>query len=322
MKYESGSGHRTKKSESKKNLKINRDALNAVRLILCALILGITMLLKTFFPSVTTAASEFLLPLMEQDFDYKGAITAIGGTLTGDKNITEVLGDLYIKAFDGGGSTINVSAEEGDLEALNIVTAGDFLEDSVERFKTKRAAAAETLEEAAEEVAAEAEAPAEANTQVATFLANQTEFSDYDPPWNVSYDMPELGIDYTVPATGAISSAFGYRLHPLENTVKFHYGTDIAANMGTGIAAFATGTVITANESAAAGLYIIIQHENGVRTKYAHCNALYVQEGDTVSKGDIIAAVGDTGDVTGAHLHFELIVDGNNINPEYYLIFV
>ena len=67
------------------------------------------------------------------------------------------------------------------------------------------------------------------------------------------------------------------------------------------------------------GKCIIISHTDGVETCYAHCSALYVAVGDTVSQGDVIAAVGSTGNSTGNHLHFEIRLNGSNINPQKYI---
>ena len=67
------------------------------------------------------------------------------------------------------------------------------------------------------------------------------------------------------------------------------------------------------------GNEIIISHGNGVQTYYAHCSKLFVSEGDTVSAGDVIAAVGSTGHSTGNHLHFEIRIDGTQVNPQNYV---
>lgn len=67
------------------------------------------------------------------------------------------------------------------------------------------------------------------------------------------------------------------------------------------------------------GYLIIIAHENGVQTYYGHCSKLYAKEGETVEAGDQIAAVGSTGNSTGNHLHFEIRVNGSQVNPQKYL---
>ena len=152
-----------------------------------------------------------------------------------------------------------------------------------------------------------------------TFLQAQAAFSDRALPTNVSFDIPELPFATVSPVSGYTSSGFGYRMHPIQQTVKFHYGTDFAANAGTDICAFAAGTVLAAGQDAGYGNYAKVDHGGGFVTLYGHCSALLVSAGDTVSAGQVIARVGATGQATGPHLHFELIHEGVYLNPEFYL---
>lgn len=153
---------------------------------------------------------------------------------------------------------------------------------------------------------------------VAAFLASQSEYSDYAVPETVSYERPELPFDYISPVSGVTSSGFGYRLHPIKNEVKYHYGTDLAADSGTPVTAFADGTIVAQGESDSFGKYVMIDHAGGYRTLYAHCSELCMSCG-SVKKGDTIALVGSTGAATGPHLHFELEHDGIYLNPEFYI---
>ena len=161
----------------------------------------------------------------------------------------------------------------------------------------------------------EAELPA----AVSAFIASQAKFTGYELPENVSVDMPELPFAYTSPVAGSESSGFGYRMHPIDNEVKFHYGTDFAANSGDAVEAFADGFVYAAGTSEGYGNYLILTHEGGFSTIYAHLSRHNVQEGDAVRRGETIGLVGQTGIATGPHLHFELLKDEVYINPEYYL---
>lgn len=151
------------------------------------------------------------------------------------------------------------------------------------------------------------------------FLESQSAFSDRALPTNVSYEIFELPFSTVSPVTGYTSSGFGYRMHPIKQTVKFHYGTDFAAGSGTDICAFAAGTVLAAGQDAGYGNYIKIDHGDGFVTLYGHCSALLAHEGDAVAAGQVIARVGATGQATGPHLHFELIHNGTYLNPEFYL---
>lgn len=98
-----------------------------------------------------------------------------------------------------------------------------------------------------------------------------------------------------------------------------HTGQDIAAPSGTNIFASASGKVIGMTNSWPYGKSVLIDHGNGVRTRYAHCSALYVSIGDYVSQGQVIAAVGRTGNASGNHCHFELIINGVYRNPRGYI---
>ena len=151
------------------------------------------------------------------------------------------------------------------------------------------------------------------------FLNEQAVYSGYAVPANVSYAVSELPFAHTSPVAGYTSSGFGYRLHPLENKLKFHYGTDFAANSGTAVCAFADGTVLAAGQDDGYGNYVKVRHADGYTTLYGHCSKLLVRAGETVTAGQEIALVGATGKATGPHLHFELMHDGYYCNPEFYL---
>lgn len=98
-----------------------------------------------------------------------------------------------------------------------------------------------------------------------------------------------------------------------------HKGLDMAAPKGTPIFAVASGTVVEASYQSQYGYYIMIDHGNGIKTRYAHASALCVKKGARVSQGDMIATVGSTGRSTGNHLHFEVYKNGTRVDPSPYL---
>ena len=118
------------------------------------------------------------------------------------------------------------------------------------------------------------------------------------------------------PVSGIITSRFGNRESIRSSG---HTGLDIAAPAGTPIKAAADGTVLFAGYSGGYGYVVKLNNGNGVQTYYGHCSKLYVSTGEKVKAGDVIAAVGSTGNSTGNHLHFEVRVNGNKVNPQYYL---
>ncbi|MBR4122976.1 MAG: peptidoglycan DD-metalloendopeptidase family protein [Clostridia bacterium] len=98
-----------------------------------------------------------------------------------------------------------------------------------------------------------------------------------------------------------------------------HKAIDLAANKGVAIFAAAAGTVESAGYKSDYGYNVVINHGNGIKTRYAHASALCVKAGQTVTQGQMIAAVGSTGYSTGNHLHFEVIVNGTRVNPAPYI---
>ena len=124
---------------------------------------------------------------------------------------------------------------------------------------------------------------------------------------------------FALPSSAPTSSPFGWRVHPILGYRRFHAGLDFAASYGSTIRAADSGTVIMAGWYGGYGRTVIISHGGGVTTLYGHTSQLYVSEGQTVEKGQAIAAVGSTGLSTGPHLHFEVRRNGTPVNPADYL---
>lgn len=132
---------------------------------------------------------------------------------------------------------------------------------------------------------------------------------------NTSSQKVNLGISLISPVSGTVTSRFGTRWG------KSHKGVDIGAAKGTPIKAVAAGTVTVAQYgySGGYGNYVMISHGNGIQTLYGHCNSLNVSEGQSVSQGQVIAYVGNTGNSYGNHLHLEIRINGVAQNPQNYL---
>jgi murein DD-endopeptidase MepM/ murein hydrolase activator NlpD len=120
---------------------------------------------------------------------------------------------------------------------------------------------------------------------------------------------------FMLPVEGQHTSGFGMRMHPIDHEERLHSGMDIAAPAGTPIQAAAAGQVVFSGTQAGYGNVVVIQHEEGYSTLYAHNTANLVSVGTTVSQGQPIATVGSTGRSTGPHLHFEVRKDGKRLDP-------
>ncbi len=117
--------------------------------------------------------------------------------------------------------------------------------------------------------------------------------------------------------SAAVTSIFGYRLHPITEELDFHTGLDLAAAQGTRICAAWPGTVEETGWSDIYGNYALVSHGGGLATFYAHCDSVVVEEGMVLRQGELIGYVGETGWATGPHLHWEIRVNGLRVDPAW-----
>jgi murein DD-endopeptidase MepM/ murein hydrolase activator NlpD len=120
-------------------------------------------------------------------------------------------------------------------------------------------------------------------------------------------------------ATGILGSEFGWRVDPFTGRSALHTGLDFPAEQGTPILAAAGGVVVTQEFHPAYGNMIEVDHGNDLITRYAHASKIFVKQGDLIKRGQKIAEVGTTGRSTGAHLHFEVLVQGIPQDPQKFL---
>ena len=116
-----------------------------------------------------------------------------------------------------------------------------------------------------------------------------------------------------------VSSKFGYRIHPVYKTKKFHGGIDLAAQKHTPVFSVKAGVVIQSGFVRGYGNYIVIEHEDGYKSAYAHLQTIKVKKGEKVDSEIVIGSVGKTGTATGYHLHFELIKSNKKIDPKFII---
>ena len=121
------------------------------------------------------------------------------------------------------------------------------------------------------------------------------------------------------PVSGEITSPYGYRTHPIWGTTIYHSGIDIGVDEGTPVHAADGGTVAWSGWMGGYGYAVVIDHGNGLSTLYGHNSELAVDEGQSVAKGQVISYAGSTGNSTGPHVHFEVRVNGDPVDPMGYL---
>ena len=123
-----------------------------------------------------------------------------------------------------------------------------------------------------------------------------------------------------LPTKGWITSYFGQRMSPYSGRMKMHEGIDVGASYGTAIKAPADGIITYSGEKAGFGKFVQVDHGYGIETIYAHNQSLHVRNGQKVKRGNLLAAVGNTGHSTGPHLHYEVRVNGIAVDPLYFIL--
>ncbi len=148
------------------------------------------------------------------------------------------------------------------------------------------------------------------------------EIEKYEEVFTNLQDKKDL-LDHTPsiqPARGYNTRGFGMKHDPFTGYKRFHGGLDIANKIGTPVYSSADGLVEATGRMSDLGKYVIINHGYGYKTKYGHLSEIKVQEGQAVRRGDLIAEIGNTGYSTGPHLHYEVIKNGQRINPTQYIL--
>ena len=271
--------------------------MNHLRLYLSSGIFVAVTVLKLVLPEQTAHARQEVVELIDMDMDYRGAMMQVG-TLLSEESVHQVIELLGGERYEAIGESI-----------------------------TSTEPPAETTEPTPVSSPSPTVPPTPIPTEVLTnnvlnameaFKASQQAYAEYATPATVSYGNLCIPFSYCSPVAGVTSSGFGYRVHPIGGSVRFHYGTDYAVDTGTPIAAFADGEVSMTGYEKGYGNFVEITHADGWKTLYAHCSEVHVKWYQKVKEGDIIALAGETGEATGPHLHLELTHDGYYTNPEFF----
>lgn len=272
-----------------------------LQLVICGSIFVLVVAVKLLLPSHMAQINQMLSGAMERNMDVKAVFSAIGGAFSDEKELEDTMKEVYqavLKPQD--------VPQPQEIGAVDSNTAGamEMLRQYriVEAIQDQRALGEQTEVEA---------------LQVSSLA--YVLYSDQNLPDCVSMEQAILDFSYRTPVVGELSSGFGYREHPVEGEDRFHYGIDIAADVGTDVVSFADGVVTAVGESSSYGKYCIVRHSDDYFTLYAHCSRITASSGTAVVMGEKIAEVGETGMATGPHLHFELQCSGTYLNPIYYV---
>lgn len=303
------------------------------QLCVCLALFLIVFVGKGAFPQQLAQLQGKLVSVLTADTDFRAAFAKLGESLGGQGSVLGELEDFCVEVFGiqptGDGTLpeetqtqqeqafLNAGASSADLAAHYLR-----LDDMPEDWLKEEPVTQTTAEPQAEPQPETAAAPAESVPAVGTVLLSAN-YTGTPLPNNYTMDKLSLGALETVnPILGHLRSTYGYRDHPVDGEYKFHNGVDIGGQMGEPIGAFAAGTVEYIGENDDHGLYLQIDHGNGVKSFYAHCSKLLVSQGQAVGAGETVALVGSTGVSTGPHLHFEIKCAGVHVDPAYYLTFL
>lgn len=276
------------------------------QLVVCAGIFFAVVVMKITLPQGAQRVGEDLQRMNQRSIDVQSVFSTIAKAASGERDLGGVLDEVYQAVFHPS------PLEEGKRSE----TETDMLKEKGAwqpvSWQEKKIAEPEPEENGEER-------PQDDDAAQQQGQAEASQVSYVNLPEGVRMEQAVLGFAYTTPVQGTLSSAFGYRDHPIEGEERFHYGIDIAADTGAAVSCFADGTVSAVGESSTLGKYVMVAHDNGYSTLYAHCSKTLVSSSTSISRGEKIAEVGQTGMATGPHLHFELHEGGDFLNPIYYV---
>lgn len=274
--------------------------MNSWKLYVSSGIFVAVTILKLLLPEQTAYARQEVVELIDMDMDYRGLAVQVGKVLADEsvQQVWQMIQDKTDEVFHSSEPTPDPSPALTEVPTPTPAPTPT----------PTPAPSMEPSQDVSHSVLAAVEA----------FQIAQEAYVGYATPETVSYANLVIPFAYSSPITGVTSSGFGYRVHPIEGEVRFHYGTDYAAEEGTPITAFADGQVTMTGYEKGYGNFVEITHSNGWKTLYAHCSEVNVNWWQDVKMGEVIALAGETGEATGPHLHLELTHDGYYTNPEFF----
>ena len=274
---------------------------------------------RSAYPEQLGALRGELLDMMTGSTDFRAAFTQLGESMRDRTDVLDELNGFCAEVF-GPGSLSIPTLPEAPAEPA-------YLPESEIKPPVPPVPAPEPATPTAEKNTEQKPAPVRLSESKSAVPAVGTVLmkADYHGPALSARDtMDQLSLgdlDTTTPVMGRLTSKYGWRTHPISKKQHFHGGTDISGKEGAPIGAFADGIVEYIGRDNSYGIYLQLDHGNGVKSFYAHCSKLCAEKGQRVKKGEKIAEVGSTGCSTGPHLHLELKCGNKRLNPAYYIRF-
>ena len=323
---------RTTKSKDRSAQRQNR--IRVLQLTVSLALFLVVFIGKGVFPSKMAQVQEEMLAVLTAQTNFRALLSNLGTSISQGNSFYETLEDFCVEVF-GREATSSPSQNQQAVPQLTnlfsleshflsgtsntVLRAEHYQDPSGPCIQLPKPQAEPKAEEKPPEPAKEEEPPKDAVAAVGTVLL-KSDYKGQALPEKYTMDWISFGaLETTTPVMGRINSIYGYRNHPIKGNYQFHGGLDIGGQAGDPIHAFAAGKVDYVGENDSYGLYLQLDHGNGIKSFYAHCKSVCVKKGQAVTLGQTIATVGSSGSATGPHLHLELKYNGIHLDPSYYV---
>ncbi len=319
--YATAVSHTKRYRTTQKNPTAGKERLRLAQFAVCLVLFLVVFLGKGAFPNQMQQVGQ----LLAANLDVSGLVLELGERISEQNGTLAQVGDFCMEVL-GLEKQAQLPAQLAqEQQFLNQTTTlseqvEHYLKQEIPQERLEQGQAVAVALDTQEQTPQIQQEPAVPPVGTVVTSANYTGLA---LPENYTMDELSIGtLDTVTPVMGHLWSTYGYRDHPVDGEYKFHNGVDLGASEGEDIGAFASGTVDYIGENDTHGLYLQLDHGNGIKSFYAHCSKLCVSQGQMVTKGEKVAEVGSTGVSTGPHLHLELKVNGIHVNPAYYIEYI
>lgn len=304
-----------------------RAKVRLAQLLICLVLFCTVYIGKGVFPRQLETVGDNFIRMVSANTDFAAAFSSLGQALSERGSVLGEIGAFCVEVFGGSEEQVAVPVVGGVEEESRFLSSAPDRLTLASHYLRQDTLSEAWFSDPQEDPAAEGAVQEMEGVQEIPVLTpplgtviKAANYTGAALPENYSMDWISLGnLEITTPVFGVVRSTYGYRDHPINGEYKFHGGVDIGGQTGDHIGAFAAGTVEYIGEDDSYGLYLKIDHGNGVKSFYAHCSKILVQAGQTVAIGETIAEVGSTGTATGPHLHLELWCGDTHLDPIYYI---